>query len=166
MRYCNVVRPSKVGMGSRKVFLGFYDFPHAKDNVDFGEAFFEIFFRFALSFAASIISCCALYSVKKLQRVLTTHLTVQPNCGEQGCLRRNAGGSDGWTIKRPKKPRFRKKNRSQNPSPSRNRSQTLGTNPDQASEGDLRKADLQGRGKNVMRPTALQPSKALFYSLQ
>ena len=37
-------------------------------------------------------------SVKKLQCVLTTHSTVQPNCGEQSCMRRNAGGSDGWTI--------------------------------------------------------------------
>ena len=46
--------------------------------------------------------------MKKLQRVLTTHSTVQPNCGEQGCLRRNCGGSDGWTIKRPKKPKIPK----------------------------------------------------------
>ena len=47
-------------------------------------------------------------SVQKLQHVLTTHSTVQPNCGEQGCLRRNCGGSDGWTIKRPKKPKIPK----------------------------------------------------------
>ena len=42
-------------------------------------------------------------SVQKLKHVLTTHSTVQPNCGEHGCLRRNCGGTDGWTIKRPKK---------------------------------------------------------------
>ena len=47
-------------------------------------------------------------SVQKLQHVLTTHSTVQPNCGEQGCLRRNCEGSDGWTIKRPKKPKIPK----------------------------------------------------------
>ena len=28
-------------------------------------------------------------SVQKLQLALTTHSTVRPNCGEQGCLRRN-----------------------------------------------------------------------------
>ena len=47
-------------------------------------------------------------SVKKLQCVLTTHSTVQPNCGEQSCMRRNAGGNDGWTIKRPKKQKISK----------------------------------------------------------
>ena len=52
--------------------------------------------------------CVSFGLVKKLQRVLTTHSTVQPNCGEQGCLRRNCGGSDGWTIKRPKKPKIPK----------------------------------------------------------
>ena len=43
--------------------------------------------------------------MQKLQLALTTHSTVRPNCGEQGCLRRNVGGSDGWTMKRPKKPK-------------------------------------------------------------
>ena len=30
-----------------------------------------------------------------------THSTVQPNCGEHGCLIRNAGVEDGWTTPRP-----------------------------------------------------------------
>ena len=47
-------------------------------------------------------------SVQKLQLALTTHSTVRPNCGEQGCLRRNVGGSDGWTMKRLKKPKMPK----------------------------------------------------------
>ena len=41
-------------------------------------------------------------SVKKLKQKLQTHSTVQPNCGEKSCLKRNAGGPNGWTILRPK----------------------------------------------------------------
>ena len=57
-------------------------------------------------------------SVKKLQCVLTTHSTVQPNCGEHSCMRRNAGGSDGWTIKRPKKTKISKEKPKPKPKPS------------------------------------------------
>ena len=41
-------------------------------------------------------------SVKKLKQKLQTHSTVQPNCGEKSCLKRNAGGPNGWTILRAK----------------------------------------------------------------
>ena len=30
------------------------------------------------------------------------HSTVQPNCGEKICLKRNAGGPNGWNSLRPK----------------------------------------------------------------
>ena len=42
-------------------------------------------------------------SINKLQSSLKTHSTVQPNCGERKCLKRNPGGLQGWTIKRPKR---------------------------------------------------------------
>ena len=38
---------------------------------------------------------------KRLASKKETHSTVQPNCGEHGCLIRNAGGEDGWTTLRP-----------------------------------------------------------------
>ena len=41
-------------------------------------------------------------SFQKLKQNLQTHSTVQPNCGEKSCLKRNAGGPNGWTILRPK----------------------------------------------------------------
>ena len=41
-------------------------------------------------------------SVQKLKQKLQTHSTVQPDCGEKSCLKRNAGGPNGWTILRPK----------------------------------------------------------------
>ena len=34
---------------------------------------------------------------KRLASKKETHSTVQSNCGEHGCLIRNAGGEDGWT---------------------------------------------------------------------
>ena len=37
---------------------------------------------------------------KRLASKKETHSTVQPNCGEHGCLLRNAGGENGWTIQR------------------------------------------------------------------
>ena len=37
---------------------------------------------------------------KRLASKKETHSTVQPNCGEHGCLLRNAGGANGWTIQR------------------------------------------------------------------
>ena len=42
-------------------------------------------------------------SINELQSSLKTHSTVQPNCGERKCLKRNPGGLQGWTIKRPKR---------------------------------------------------------------
>ena len=39
--------------------------------------------------------------IKRLASKKETHSTVQPNCGEHGCLIRNAGGENGWTVKRP-----------------------------------------------------------------
>ena len=38
---------------------------------------------------------------KRLASKKETHSTVQPNCGEHGCLIRNAEGEDGWTTLRP-----------------------------------------------------------------
>ena len=113
-----------------KFLTVFYDRPHIKNNAYLGCFLFsDSLFRFTFfDFRAVPIepiyyrksnydNVCAWCkkplnedSVKKLQRVLTTHSTVQPNCGEQGCLRRNCRGSDGWTIKRPKKPKIPKAN--------------------------------------------------------
>ena len=39
--------------------------------------------------------------IKRLASKKETHSTVQPNCGEHGCLIRNAGGEDGWTVLHP-----------------------------------------------------------------
>ena len=39
--------------------------------------------------------------IKRLASKKETHSTVQPNCGEHGCLIRNVGGENGWTVKRP-----------------------------------------------------------------
>ena len=35
---------------------------------------------------------------KRLASKKETHSTVQRKCGEHGCLLRNAGGENGWTI--------------------------------------------------------------------
>ena len=37
---------------------------------------------------------------KRLASKKETHSTVQRKCGEHGCLLRNAGGENGWTIQR------------------------------------------------------------------
>ena len=39
--------------------------------------------------------------IKRLTSKKENHSTVQPNCGEHGCLIRNAEGENGWTVKRP-----------------------------------------------------------------
>ena len=39
--------------------------------------------------------------IKRLASKKGTHSTVQPNCGEHGCLIRNTGGEDGSTTLRP-----------------------------------------------------------------
>ena len=37
--------------------------------------------------------------IKRLASKKETHSTVQPNCGEHGCLIRNVGGEDGTVLR-------------------------------------------------------------------
>ena len=46
--------------------------------------------------------------IKRLASKKETHSTVQPNCGEHGCLIRNVGGENGWTVLRLERKRKQK----------------------------------------------------------
>ena len=112
--------------------------------MDFGEVLFEIFLRCALSFAASTISCCALcltlWSV-------STSIEISIPFGRNSCC---ALSLPLWSLSTlvKLKPIW-----NQNPSRSQNPSQTLGTNPEERSEGDPRKANLRGREENKVNKT-------------
>ena len=84
---------------------------------------------------------------------------VQPNCGEQKCLKRNPGGLQGWTIKRPKRQKPKPKPK---PNPNLTPREVKGRN-----EADLRRTNLQRREeKKELKANDLVPtSKALTYSL-
>ena len=68
-------------------------------------------------------------SINKLQKSLKSHSTVQPNCGERKCLKRNPGELQVWTIKRPKRQKPKPKPNSKPKPKSKGKGQKRGVPP-------------------------------------